>query len=332
MDPVTQAALGAAAAQSASKPARFVAATWVGALAGFLPDADVLIRSSSDPLLFLDYHRHFTHSLAFIPIGGALVAWLCSKFSRGRLAFREALLPASLGWASHGLLDSCTSYGTYLYWPFSNERVAWHLVSIIDPLFTVPLVIGAIWAFRRRAAKIARLALLLALGYLALGSFQLQRAESVYAEFIAQRGHNPTVIEAKPSLGNNILFRAFYLQDGSYYADAVRVPWVGTPKVYEGQSHPALDVKRYSAEHNLSAIHQADLARFEYFSAGYLVADPRDPGIVSDFRYAAVPNQIAPLWGVDVLGTPAGRHLAWRQFRDIDADDRSAFLDMLWGR
>ena len=75
MDPLTQATLGAAAAQ-VSKPKRFVAATLVGAVGGALPDVDILIRSSSDPLLSLEYHRHFTHSLAFIPIGGAIAAAL----------------------------------------------------------------------------------------------------------------------------------------------------------------------------------------------------------------------------------------------------------------
>src|SRR5690606_29471703 len=47
---------------------------WLGALGGMAPDLDVIIRSASDPLLALEYHRHFTHSLAFIPIGGLLVA------------------------------------------------------------------------------------------------------------------------------------------------------------------------------------------------------------------------------------------------------------------
>ena len=43
-----------------------------------------------------------------------------------------------MGYATHGLLDSCTSYGTQLFWPFSDVRVAWDTMSIVDPLFTVP--------------------------------------------------------------------------------------------------------------------------------------------------------------------------------------------------
>jgi inner membrane protein len=93
-----------------------------------------------------------------------------------------------------------------------------------------------------------------------------------------------------------------------------------------------LDVDAYAAEHDLSDLHREDIARFEYFSAGYLVEDPRHDGVVSDFRYAMVPNDIAPLWGIDVLGTPPGEHLAWLQFRDLDGSDREAFMDMILGR
>ena len=332
MDPVTQASIGAAAAQIVAKPKRFISASLAGAVGGFLPDSDVLIRSSTDPLLSLEYHRHFTHALAFIPIGGAITAFLLSKLSRGRWGFKELYLPATLGWATHGMLDSCTSYGTYLYWPFSNERVAWHIISIVDPLFTLPLLFGVVWAIRKRAAHIARAFLAVALGYIGFCAFQLHRAEMFYAGVIAERGHTHQGVEVKPSLGNNFLFRAFYEHDGHYYADAVRVTWTGKSKVYPGSHHPVMDVDGYIKAHELDAVRQNDIARFEYFSAGYLVEDPRFDGVVSDFRYAAVPNDIAPMWGIDVLGTPAGQHPEWQHFREFGDDDTAVFMDMLWGR
>ncbi len=332
MDPLTQATLGAAAAQAAARPKRFLAATLAGAAGGFLPDSDVLIRSSTDPLLSLEYHRHFTHSLAFIPIGGMLTAALCAKLSRGRASFRELVIPASLGWGTHGLLDSCTSYGTYLYWPFSNERVAWHVISIVDPLFTFPLLAGVIWAARKRLARITWAFLAYALLYIGLGTFQLHRAESVQADLIAKRGHEPVHTEVKPSLGNHILFRAFYDHEGRYYADAIRVPWWGEARIYEGDSIPAADVDSFVATYEVDEVRRNDIDRFAYFSAGYLVEDPRFEGVLSDFRYAAVPNDIAPMWGIDVLGTPPGQHLEWLHFRDFRPGDTERMLEMLWGR
>ena len=73
MDPISQGALGAAAVQAAVGH-RLGGRAWVvGAAAGMAPDLDVLLRSASDPLFGLVMHRHFTHSLAFVPLGGALV-------------------------------------------------------------------------------------------------------------------------------------------------------------------------------------------------------------------------------------------------------------------
>ncbi len=331
MDPISQASLGAVFAQSTTAAGRLRQASLAGALAGFLPDADVLIRSPSDPLLFLDYHRHFTHALAFVPIGGALTAGLCVLLSRGRARFRDLLLPCLVGWGSHGLLDACTSYGTYLYWPFSQERVAWHIVSIVDPLFTLPLLFGVLWAARRKAPNIARAFLLLAAAYLALGTFQLGKAEALQQELVLERGHETNRAEVKPSLGNNILFRAFYEHDGTFHVDAIRVPWFGEPQVYPGGSHSALVVEDFLEQHSLDQTRRNDIARFDYFSAGYLIEDPRHPGMISDFRYAAVPNAVAPLWGIDVLGTPPGRHPSLTHFRDIDAAKREQLVDMLLG-
>ena len=166
MDPISQAAIGAAAAQAGARRTKLKTALWVGALGGALPDVDILIRSSDDPLLFLDYHRHFTHSLAFIPLGGLIAAGLGRLFTRGRHTVRDLWLPATLGLATHGLLDSCTSYGTFLLWPFSSARIAWHNVAIIDPLFTLPIILGILLAVVRKQRRIGQIAFIWGVAYL----------------------------------------------------------------------------------------------------------------------------------------------------------------------
>ena len=73
MDPLSHGVFGASVAHfSAKNPSKLRWALLVGFLAGIAPDLDVLIRSAEDPLLFLEYHRQFTHSLFFIPIGALL--------------------------------------------------------------------------------------------------------------------------------------------------------------------------------------------------------------------------------------------------------------------
>ena len=143
MDPLSQGVLGAALPQSISNKKSLGIIGVIGFLSGLAPDLDILIRSESDPLLFLEFHRQFTHSLIFIPFGGFICAvflfFLISK--RFNICFKDTWIYSTLGYATHGLLDACTSYGTLLFWPFTQARITWNNISIIDPLFTIPLLI-----------------------------------------------------------------------------------------------------------------------------------------------------------------------------------------------
>ena len=78
MDPVTHATIGAATAIIATRNSDMVrVAALAGLIGGILPDADIFIRDEDNPILQLTYHRHFTHSLIFIPFGGLIAALLC---------------------------------------------------------------------------------------------------------------------------------------------------------------------------------------------------------------------------------------------------------------
>ena len=109
MDPITQGAVGATFAQSTANKNNIVQIAMIGFLAGLAPDLDVLIQSSDDPILFLEYHRQFSHSLFFIPFGSLLVALFIFPFVRGSISLKMVYLASFLGYATHGLLDACTS-------------------------------------------------------------------------------------------------------------------------------------------------------------------------------------------------------------------------------
>ncbi|MEZ4273627.1 MAG: metal-dependent hydrolase, partial [Myxococcota bacterium] len=161
MDPVTQGALGAAATlaglQKRSPLSTGALATmgWVGGMAA---DLDILIRSADDPLLAIEYHRHFTHALAFIPLGGLFAALPWLFFNRWRTHYRWVIAATTLGYATHALLDACTTYGTLLFWPFSDYRVSWRFVSVIDPVVTLPLLAGVVLAIRTHKRRWSELA------------------------------------------------------------------------------------------------------------------------------------------------------------------------------
>jgi len=332
VDVITQGIIGAAAAQCGAKPERLRIAALAGAVGGLLPDLDVLIQSPSDPLLFLEYHRHFTHSLVFIPVGALIAAALTRLLTRRREAIHTLFLPCLLGIATHGLLDTCTSYGTLLLWPFSDARLAWHIIAIVDPLFTLSLAVGVVWAAwrLRRAAAIAGFSV--AMAYLGLCVIQQDRAQAAHEALMAERGHDGTQPEVKPAIASNILYRAFYTHQGQYHVDAIRVPWFGEPRVYAGGRTPVLDLDAYKHRYALDALRRADIDRFATFSAGHLIEDPRACGVLSDFRYAAVPDAVSPLWGIDVLGTPAGEHLEFHRWSRLDDEEQAHFMDMLMGR
>ncbi|MEE8298686.1 MAG: metal-dependent hydrolase, partial [Thermodesulfobacteriota bacterium] len=92
MDPVSQGFVGAVLPQSSSSKKEIRLAAAIGLLSGLLADIDVVIHSSTDPLLFLDYHRQFTHSLIFIPLGALVAAGICWLFLKKRLSFAKIYL------------------------------------------------------------------------------------------------------------------------------------------------------------------------------------------------------------------------------------------------
>ncbi len=232
MDPLSQAVLGAVVPQATMRHRNLARLTFIGALAGMAPDLDVLIRSNTDPLLFLEYHRQFTHSLLFIPLGSLLCALVFWKTIGRGINFSTVWLAAFLGYLTHGLLDACTTYGTLLLWPFSDARIAWNTIAVIDPLFTLPLLFGVVWGMTKKSVWAPRLAFLWALVYLGIGALQHDRAVMIGEGLAESRGHVGVSVSAKPTLGNLLLWKVIYRHEDQFWVDAVRV---GTEvQVYSG--------------------------------------------------------------------------------------------------
>ena len=329
MDPVSQGVVGAAAAQAFARPGQVAVAGLLGALAGMAPDLDVLIRSSVDPLLFLEFHRQFTHSLVFIPIGAALCAALLFPFVRRRCRAREAYFYCLLGFATHGLLDACTSYGTQLYWPFSDHRVAWNNISIVDPLFTLPVLALVVLAARRGRVALARAACVWVALFLVVGLVQRDRAEAAGRAIARARDHAPVLVEAKPAFASLFLWKTIYEHAGRYYVDAVRVG--GAPIHFPGQSAAKLVLARDLPWLAPGTQQARDVERFRWFSQDHLALDPRDPFAVIDIRYSMLPDRIDPLWGIRL--DPAAPDDAFSRFvtqRRIGRGDRERMLEMMF--
>ena len=332
MDLLTQGLGGSAVAQAFADSKAQTRATWCGAVAGTAPDLDVLIRSSADPLLNLDYHRHFSHSLAFIPVGATLVALLIWWLSRRRFDFREIWQACMLGYATHGLLDACTSYGTHLLWPFALERVSWNLVSIVDPLFSLPLLVLLILGVKRRQRWFPRAASIFCLSYLMFAFMQHWQAESAQTDLIGQRDHAADRRIVKPSIGNVFLHRSVYLHDGVYHVDAIHVFPGLAPKIYPGGEVAAYKLRDIDRVPSDSSRLAKDVARFDRLSDGFLGQHPESVDVIGDVRYGMLPTSTVPLWGIQI--NPAQPEVAaeFVKFRTIGNGDKEAFYSMLLRR
>ena len=339
MDPVSQGIVGAAAAQLclARKGPRRV---WLyGALGGMAPDLDVLIRSTSDPLLHLEYHRHFTHGLAFSPLGGLLVAlpflW---KKEGGKLKQRaEAkwiLMACVIGYATHGLLDLCTSYGTVVLWPMTEKRFALDWISIVEPIFTLPLCVGVFLAQRRSQLRYSLAAVILSFGYLLLGAYQHSRGVDAQQQLAAYRATEAVHGRVMPSLASIRTWRSVYQyvdQTGQtrLQADVIQTPLLGATRIIEGGTIRALDVQAESNWTQNSQVRR-DLNRFRFFADGLLAQVPEEPSLVGDMRYSIDPAAFQPLWGLRVGEQDGEPRLTF--VRRDSQQDPGKLMERLWNQ
>ncbi len=211
MDPISQAALGAVAARAASPQTLVGPVLLVGAVAGAMPDIDVVFSPGGDFFDMVRSHRGITHSVFFAFTAGPLLGWLVAKWWLKRSTTEPTLDRGACirGWMiavtaavlSHPLLDVLTPYGTQLLQPFSDARFAIHAMPIIDPLYTGLLLLGIVVAVRSKVRRrIAVVTLSITCLYLALG-WQLGVMARDYArDDLVARGETIERIDAFPTL------------------------------------------------------------------------------------------------------------------------------------
>ena len=330
MDPLSQAAIGAAAAQSGNRATHLRHALWIGALAGMAPDLDVLIRSDTDPLLALEYHRQFTHSLFFVPVGALICACVFYPLVRLHLSFKSLWFFAALGYGTHGLLDACTTYGTQLLWPLTDARFAWHNISVIDPLFTLPLLLFLLVSAVRRQPRFAVYGFCWALCYLGFGLVQHQRALAAAELIVSHRQHQPIRLEVKPGFANLLVWKALYEYEGRYYVDAVRVGF--TPTYFPGESAAKFNPARDFPFLTPTSQQAKDIERFRWFSDDWLALDNEDPSLIVDMRYSQIPNQIKGLWGIEIsTDRSLDAHVSWTAQRQTTQEQLEVFWNQIIG-
>jgi inner membrane protein len=250
---------------------------------------------------------------------------------RKRLPFARLYLFTFLGFCLSGVLDAFTSYGTHLLWPISDERVAFNMISVIDPVFSLILLTAVVIAFKKHARAAARVGLLLASVYMSFGWVQLQRAESIAGTLAADRGHVIDELLVKPTLANLVLWRSIYESDGRLHVDAIRVGLFSESRVYPGDSVDKFVLERDMRELSPTSVLATDIKRFTKFSAGLVAIRPEQPDVLIDVRYANLPMNLYPLWGIEMDITQPDQHAKYTLYRDASGVTRKQFLTLLKG-
>ncbi len=218
MDSITQAALGATIAGAVAGKQCNAKVLLVGAALGTLPDLDVVL-DYGDAVSNTIKHRGFSHSLLLLPPFALLLSWLYCRFCPDAFwSFKRVSVLTLSVLITHTLLDAMTTYGTQLIWPFEGYFELRN-IFIIDPLYTVPLLVAIIAALFSKAngAKWCQSVLVLSTLYLGWGFAAQQYIANRVDQNLAQQGLPNKQVMITPTPFNTVLWRVVVMDEHYYW-------------------------------------------------------------------------------------------------------------------
>jgi inner membrane protein len=291
MDSITQAALGGLCGEILlRKQLGWKGAAW-GVFFGTLPDLDVLMSPWLDSMDSLRNHRSLSHSLFLMLLMSPVFGWLLSKLHKN-LSIQRASAFVLLAWSTHVLIDCFNSYGTQIFEPFSNYRVAFGNMAIVDLFFTLPILLGNfICLFLARDSKRRSMTVWLTSSWIslyALLSFTCHFAARAHFKNALEQ-HNVPASEmlVSPTLSNIFLWRMvardeqkYYISYWSFGDDESRPFTVDSITHQASTADPYLDSKAFNT--------------LEWFSKGWwkVFNDPEEPNSIYfvDMRFGEIQN------------------------------------------
>lgn len=259
MDSLTQIVLGAAVAETVLGKKIGNKAMLYGAIAGTIPDLDVLASFFTDTVTALEIHRGFTHSIFFSVFFAPVFAFIVTKYETYK-NFKSWTLLFFWVFITHPILDSQTTWGTQLFWPF-DIRLAFKNIFVVDPLYTIPFLLFLILAMRQKKATMKRryynnLGLVVSSLYLVLTLILKGVSYHKFTRELEEQGINYKTIKTKPTPLNTILWTAnvetekSYLIGNSSFLDQHPVQFSEYPK-----NHYLLgDIKKHPKTKRMIAI------------------------------------------------------------------------------
>ena len=221
MDSLTQIVLGAATGEAVLEKKVGNKAIFWGAIAGTIPDLDVLLKLVTDNVTANEMHRGFSHSIVFCVLFAPVFGWLISKIHKNQQAnWKDWSKLMFWGLFTHPILDAFTTWGTQLFWPL-NYKIAFKNIFVIDPLYTIPFMVCVIVAmFYKRSnplrSKLNWFGILLSSSYLILTLIIKGFTYKIFQKSLEDQNISYKEIETKPTPFNSILWTANVETENAY--------------------------------------------------------------------------------------------------------------------
>tara|TARA_A100000171_G_C2139317_1_gene153372 strand:- start:5325 stop:6320 length:996 start_codon:yes stop_codon:yes gene_type:complete len=211
MDSLTQIVLGAAVGEAVLGKKVGNRAVLYGAIAGTIPDLDVISQYFVDTVTALEWHRGFTHSIFFSVVFGLFFGWLVSRWEK-KASWKQWSWLWFLCFVTHPLLDAHTTWGTQLFWPL-DLRLAYKNIFVIDPLYTLPFLVFLLLALRRKRddpkrRKLNNLGLWISSSYLVLTLILKGITYQKFKNALQEQNVTYSELETKPAPLQAVLWTA----------------------------------------------------------------------------------------------------------------------------
>jgi inner membrane protein len=328
MDSITHLFVGGAIAAALAPASQRRAALLAGAVLNSLPDIDVLpLMLSDNPVTRMVCHRGMTHSLLVLPfVAWALWAWFRSRGGRVAASPRRWFWIFQLALLAHPLLDAFTVYGTQLFWPLPVPPAMWSSLFIIDPVFSMCLIVPCVIAWFATTRPLAQRALLVGLGlavaYLGLSLLAKWQVEREAERSLAVYGLQDAPRFSVPMPFNILLWRVVAMTPGGFVEGERSLVADRGPMSFRRY---ASDVAALTAVRDFGTVE-----RLRWFNHGFMKSQERDGELVlSDLRMGAEPDYTFR-FAVARRVNGEWREIAPRQLRwPWEASRR---LDAMWQR
>ena len=192
-------------------------------------------------------------------------------------------------WAlfTHPLLDCFTTYGTQLFQPFSNYRVAFNTVAVADFFYTVPFLTCIVIAsyLSREKEKRRRLAwtgIGISSLYLMFCVFNKKRVQNIWEHTLEQEEIAFSRVMTSPSILTNFLWTCVAETDEGYYTGQYSIfdsePIVNHEFIPRNESGIQVDHEDKTIE------------CLKWFSDGYYSVTEHPLGLqFNDLRFGSIP-------------------------------------------